>query len=204
MPRIIRSSKYNSHGEFWHDGRQVKMQRVWGGIGFDGVPKFACVIGEEQFFSETHYYVLAECELEQFENHLTLMMVCSRFAAEYKISRWIARLDKSLDNLLEIYNKKLYRDGLQPLRITEHPNVKETIDESVAIVHSMLTRDNKRLHFFKESMIPSALYHIPESEIKAKEHPAVTALSCVMAGLNRYIAERITPDLIIPVPEGEY
>ncbi len=202
--KIVKSSKYNSDGEFWHDGRQVEMVRQWGGIGFHGPEKFCCVVGEEHFFGQIHYYILAEAATTGNDSYSDLLDVISNFDIIYKIQRWVARLDKNVDTLLEIYNKKLHAEGRRNIVIHEIPSIGEEIDELVSLVHRILRPKNKRLHFFGESMLPAHLYSVPREGIRAEDHPAVSALASAVAGLQMIAHEPVRPEMVIPVPEGDF
>lgn len=197
MSLIKRSSKYNPRGELWHDGRPVQISRVFGGLGF---PRFAVLLGEERFFGETHYFVLAEAEMDRNESVVDLIDTCKRLQAEYPVLRWFGRLDVNIKEILAIGNKQLYATGYRNLVVMDTPRIGEWIDEQVSLVHMLVRPTEKRLHFFNESMINGPLFSLPAVEIKADQYPQVAALAAVVTGMLRYSGEEGTVD---PNPEPE-
>jgi hypothetical protein len=201
---IKRSSKYLPSGEFWHAGRRVVISRIYGGVSFAGIAKFAVLIGEEQFFNETHYFVLAEGETERDESLVDVIDLCRKFDAEFRNQRWFGRLDANVKEVLAICNRQSYNTGVRNLLVTDVPRIGEWIDEQVAIVHLLVRPQEKRLHFFSESMIPSELQSLPTKDIRAEDYPRATALANVVAGILRCSAENVTAGDLAPDPEPMY
>lgn len=201
---INRSSKYNAMGEFWHDGRKVAFNRVWGGLGFHGTAKFAVVLGEEQFFNETHYYVLVEAQTEKSESLVHIFEAATFLEATYKVSRWVGRVDANIQQVLAVYNKKLYNSGIRNLVIMDVPRIGEEIDESISLVHSLVKKEEKRLHFFSESMIPSEIQGLPSRDIKQELYPRATALANVVGGLLLYSHDAVDQSALEPEVEAPY
>lgn len=197
---IKRSSKYNPAGEFWHDGRHVLVSRVFGGLGF---PRFAVLIGEEHFFGETHYFVLAEGETESNESLVNLVDICRRFNAEYPVLRWFGWLDVNVKEILAIANKQMYSSGVRNIIVMDTPRIGEYIDDQVSLIHMLVRPEGKRLHFFNESMITSELFSLPTRDIRADQFHRVTALSNAIAGMLRYSGE-IEQSALLPDPEPSY
>jgi len=195
---IKRSSKYNADGELWHDGRPVTISRVFGGLGF---PRFAVLLGEERFYQETHYFVLAEAETERSESLIDLIDIARRFQAEYPVLRWFGWLDLNVKEILATYNKQSYSSGVRNLIVMDTPRIGEYIDNQVSLVHMLVRPAEKRLHFFNESMITGELFSLPQVDIRADKYHKVTALSNAVAGMLRYSGEQNGP--IDPNPEPE-
>jgi hypothetical protein len=183
---IKRSSKYNDAGEFWHEGRKVDISRIWGGIAFHGPIKSAIVLGEEIFFNETHYFILAEGETEQHESLMDLLDICRRFDGEYKNQRWFGRLDENVNQSLAVCNKQLYNLGVRNVTVMDVPRIGEFIDLQVSSIHMLVRPSQKRLHFFNESLVKSELLSLPNDDIKADQYPRATALSNVIWSMLRY------------------
>lgn len=195
-----RSSYYNAKGEFWYNGRQVRLSRIFGGIGF---PKFAVLLGEERFFNETHYFVLAEIETEPKESLADLIDRCRRLQAEYPVLRWFGWLDVNIKEILATCNKQLYTSGIRNLSVMDTPRIGEYLDAQVAMVHMLVRPEAKRLHLFGESMITSELFGLPQVDIRADKYCKVAALSNAVAGMLKYSGEESTADLN-PEPEPAY
>lgn len=202
---IIRhSSKYKPNGEFWHDGRRVNISRVFGGVGLLGAVKFAVLLGEEQFFQESHFFVLAEGETGPDDSLADLVDICRRLDATFGNQRWFGRLDKNVEEVLAVCNKQAYITGVRNVCITDTPRIGEWIDEHMAIVHMLVRPTEKRLHFFDESMIAAELKSLPTRHIRADEWPRATAIACVVAGMLRYSGEQINAEDLAPDPEPMY
>jgi hypothetical protein len=186
---IKRSSKYNASGEFWHDGRKVDINRICGGVSFHGPIKFALVLGEEQFFQETHYFILAEGETGQDESLADVLDICRRFDAEYKNQRWFGWLDTNVQQALAVCNKQLYNTGVRNVVVMDVPRVGEWIDTQISAVHMLVRPSQKRLHLYEESLVKSELLTLPSSDIRADKYPRATALSNVVNGMLQYSGE---------------
>lgn len=202
--KINRSSRYNELGEFWYDGRKVDIQRIWGGIAFEGNPLFAVVLGEEQFFNQTHYYILAEGQAEEHEGLADIITMCKRLEAEYKVKRWMGFKDDNIERFLVIMNKASYNSGISNFLVMNAPRRGDYIDEGIALVHSLVTPQDKRLHFYNESMIPSELKALPSIDIKASQWPRATALANVIGGMLLYCHENISSEDLVPEPEESF
>ena len=196
-----RSSKFNDDKELWHDGRPVHVDRIFGGIGF---PRFAVVLGEERFFGETHYFVLAETETERNESMADLIDSCRKLQAEYSVLRWFGRVDVNVKEILAICNRQLYSTGYRGVVVSDVPRIGEYIDQQMSTVHMLVRPSQKRLHFFNESMIQSELFSLPTRDIKADEHHRATALANVVASMLRYSGDDHQASQAEPLPENWY
>ena len=201
---INRSSKYNAKREFWHNGRQVMMTRIWGGIAFHGVPKFITLIGEEDYFGDKNFYLIAEGSLEAGEGLTDIINLAVRMTAEYGVKRWFGRLDENISETLTICNKLYYNSGVRTLTVTEVPRIGEYIDENVSLIHMLTRNETKRLYFFGEAMCVGEIKSLPIKDARAKDFPRATALSNVLAGLLKYQAEKVAPEDLVPPPESWY
>lgn len=197
---IKRSSKYNPQGQLWHEGRQVMISRIFGGLGF---PRFAVLLGEEQFFQETHYFVLAEGYTDENETLVDLIDVCRRFNAEYPVLRWFGRLDVNVKEIIATCNKQMYNSGVRNIVVMDTPRIGDYIDDQVTLIHMLVRPQEKRLHFFNESMVTGDLYSLPSVDIRADHYPRVTGLANVVAGMLRYSGEQAVVDTS-PEPENWY
>ena len=189
---------------YWHEERRVNITRIYGGIAFKG-KFFACLLGEEMFLNQSHYFIIAEAEAEQGDSIIDLLDVVRRLDGLFSVQRWFGKLDENTNILLANYNRREYNNGVKSIKVWEVPGNGEWIDEAVSIVH-MLTRPlDKRLHFFNESMIVSEMKSNPQTgKIRADEYPRLTALSNVVGGMMRYSAEKVSPSLLEPEPEGDF
>jgi len=201
---IKRSSKYLPNGEFWHSGRRVDISRIYGGVAFHGVAKFAVLLGEEHFFNETHYFILAEGETDRDESLVDVIDLCRKFDAEFKNQRWFGRLDVNVKETLAVCNKQSYSSGVRNLMVTDVPRIGEWIDEQLSLVHLLVRPQEKRLHFFSESMIPSELQSLPTKDIRAEDYPRTCALANVVTGILKCSAENVSAGDIAPDPEPMY
>lgn len=202
---IIRhSSKYKPNGEFWHAGRKVNISRIFGGVAFLGATKFAVLLGEEQFVTETHLFVLAEGETGPDDSLADLIDICRRLDATFGNQRWFGRLDKNVEGVLAVCNKQLYNTGVKNVTVTDVPRIGEWIDEHMALVHMLVRPTEKRLHFYDESMIAAELKSLPTRHIRADEWPRATAIANVVAGFLRYSGERVNAEDLTPDPEPMY
>lgn len=201
---IRKSSKYKPNGEFWHSGRRVNISRIFGGVGLIGAVKFAVLLGEEQFYRETHLFVLAEAETGPDDSLADLIDICRRLDATYGNQRWFGRLDKNVEEVLAVCNKQLYNTGVRNVCIMDTPRIGEWIDEHMAMVHMLVRPTEKRLHFFDESMIAAELKSLPTRHIRADEWPRATAIACVVAGMLRLSGEQVSPEDISIEPEPMY
>jgi len=201
---INRSSKYNELKEFWHDGRKIQIQRVWGGIGWHGKPHFVVVLGEEQFFDQTHYYILCEGQTEQHESLMDTVDLCRRLEAEYRVERWVGKKDSNIEQILVICSKLQYNSGMKNFIVMDAPRRGEMIDESVSSISRLVKPTDKRLHFYSESMIPAELKSMPLTDMRITEFPRVTALANVLYGMLTYGHDILTSSDLTPEPEGVF
>lgn len=203
---INRSNKYNAKREFWHEGRQIHIQRAWGGVAFHGQPKVAIVVGEEDFFTQTNYYILAEgyTQPEAGEGLTELISLMQRIEAAYNVKRWFGRLDANVNEVLEICNKMSWKQGLRTITVSDVPRVKEWIDEQIALIHTVTKKENKRLFFFGESMVVGELQQVPKMDVRADEYPRTTALGNVIASMLKYTQDNYSPEDLMPPVEEIY
>ena len=199
-----KSTKYNDKGEFWHDGRRVIFQRIWGGLSFKGTNLFSVIVGEENFFSTMHFYILLEMETEVNDSIIDLIQASARYTSLYRVDRWLGRLDTNISETLAVSNKSMYNSGIKGLSVMDVPRISEYITEGVGLIQNLVKPSEKRLHFFSESMIPSELVSLPTNKVKAEDHPRTTALSCVLWGFLRYGHENVDSSMLIPSPEAAY
>lgn len=195
---MINRSTYYDGKEFKHEDRVVRFQRAWGGCSFHG--NFLIVIGEEQLFQETHYYILAEAQL----NDLSEMPGAIRqLTAEYKVEQWLGMLDDNLREFFAISNQMASRSGFRTVYITDVPRIREYIDTQVDLVIGLI-KPLKRLHFFGQSMLPAEMNSVPTKKIKAEEYPKIEALANVITGMLKYAHENIPDSFLVPEVEPDY
>ena len=196
--KLNRSTKYKPNGEYWHEGRQVLLTRIFGGVAFHGRKKFSLVVGEEDFYGETHFYILCEAETGEDDSIIDIIDACRKMDATYRTQRWFGLLDKNVSEIIVIQNKLLYAHGLRAFTCMDVPRIGEWIDEQVGSIHMLVRPAAKRLHFFGESMVTAELKSLPSKEMRADAFPRATALSNVIYGLLRYsgeaAGESLTPD----------
>jgi hypothetical protein len=193
------SNKFDEQGRFWHDGRIVQFQRLHGSIHFGG---YTIIVAEEQFFTETHYYTVAEAQMSEGETVQDVLDIARRFESLFKVNKWWGRIDKNVKQILEIYNRQMYNSHTRCIYIEDVPRNGEYIDESHSIVHRLLRPEMKRLHFFDGSMAPAELLGIPHRKIRADEFPRATALADVIGGLLRYGYDNVCESDLVPEPES--
>lgn len=203
--KINRTTKLKQDGKYWHEDRIVNIERIFGGAAFKGINKFACVLGEESFLGQTHYFVLAEAETEQGESIADIFKAITVLTASYGIKRWFGRIDENIRQTLAVYNKMLYNRGLRNVVISDVPRVGEYIDENLALVHLLTKSEDKRLHFFNESMIAAEIKSIMQhKDIRTEDFPKSTALSNAIGGMLKYSNENVNPEDLEPEVEGLY
>ena len=202
---INRTTKLKSDKKYWHERRIVNIDRVFGGVAFKGIKKFVCVLGEESFLGQTHFFVLAEGETEVGESIMDLLSAVSSLSASYSVKRWFGRTENNIKQTLAVFNKMQYNRGVRNVVISDVPRTGEYIDENLSLVHMLTKAEDKRLHFFDESMIAAEIKSIMQhKDIKAEDYPRSTALSNAVGGLIRHANERVNPEDLVPEPEGVY
>ena len=208
--QLTRSSRYNDRRKFiFHqpsgEKREIHFQRIWGGMAFDGLPHALVVVGEEMFFNDAHYFILCEAATDQNETLHDLFDVARRLQAEYRITRWLGRLDINVKETLSKNNKKLYNTGIGNIHILDVPRIGEEINHSLSNVHMLTRAHDKRLHFFHESTSVSALKSLSRSsKIKAEDNPRATALANVIGGFLEYSHDVVSDSMLIPEPDGMF
>ena len=181
-----KSTKYNADGEFWHDGRRIIFHRIWGGLSFVGEKQNIIIVGEENFFNSMHYYIIVEVETELGDSLMDLFQYAVLLSSLYKSERWFGRLDVNINETLAVSNRTMYNSGMRGLFVTDIPRINEYINEGVGLIQSLVKPQEKRLHFFEESMIPSELFALQEGDKDSRLYPRTTALCCVLWGLLRF------------------
>ncbi len=88
--------------------------------------------------------------------------------------------------------------------ISPVPSTGEMIDEAISIVHKLTNGEDKRLHFYSESMIVSELKTMPHKDLRTDEYPRATALANVVWGMLRYSHEVVNPYDLAPEVEGDW
>jgi hypothetical protein len=206
--QVTRSSRYNEKRQliFEQDTgekREVHLRRVWGGMAFHGVPHALVVVGEEQFFRDTHYFILCEAATDYTETLHDLFDIARRIQVEYKITRWLGRLDVNVKEILSKNNKQVYNTGVGNISVLDVPRIGEEINHALSNVHMLTRSHDKRLHFFNESTSVAALKSLAKSsKIKAEDNPRATALANVIGGFLEYRADVVDQSMLIPEPDG--
>lgn len=208
--QITRSSRYNDSRKFIFnqdsgEKREVNFQRVWGGMAFEGLPHALVIVGEEKFFTETHYFILCEAATDQNETLHDLFDISRRLQTEYRITRWLGRLDTNVKEILSKNNRAMYNSGVGNINILDVPRIGEEINHSLSNVHMLTRSHEKRLHFFNESTSVSALKSLSRSfKIKAEDNPRATALANVIGGFLGYSHDTVNNSMLIPEPDGMF
>ena len=164
------------------------------------------IVGEEQFFNQTNYYLLAEgyTEPENGEGLTELVSLTRQMEAAYGVKRWFGRLDINIEETLGVLNKQAWRDGLRTIVVSDIPRVGDYIDEQIALIHTVTKKSNKRLFFFGESMVVGELQQVPKSDVRAEEYPRTTALGNVIASMLKYTRDNYTTEDLLPPEEPVY
>lgn len=194
---INRSTYYNGK-EFRYDDRTITFQRAWGGVSFDGC--FACVVGEERYYTETRYYLLAEAQTAALNE---LADDVRQLEAEFGVEVWVGHLDKNVEQFLRINNTQAYNNRLRSWVVRDVPRVREYIDVQLDLVYSLL-KPHKLLHFYAQSSIPAELQSVPDRKVKAEDHPKVEALANCISGMLQYGFEDLSEDEALPEEEPWY
>lgn len=208
--QITRSSRYNSKRQliFSKDNgelREVHLRRVWGGMAFHGLPHALVIVGEEVFFNDVHYFILCEAATDQNETIHDLFDVARRLQVEYKLTRWMGRLDTNIKEILSKNNKQLYNTGVGNILVMDVPRIGEEVNHALSNIHLLTRAHDKRLHFFNESTSVSALKSLSKSsKIKAEENPRATALANVIGGFLEYGVDIVDESMLIPEPDGMF
>jgi hypothetical protein len=197
------STKFNKEKEFMHEGREVVFFRTWGGLALVGDIKSCVVVGEENFYGTSHYYIIAEAETRKNEGIIEVIETARKFQAVFKVSRWLSRLDKNIQEIIDITTREMYSSGSGSLYIEDIPRVNETLDEQRSLLSSVSKKGRKRLHFFNESSIPGELKSFPVRDALAKDYPRTSALLSVLWGLMSYRPET-TNCVLEPEFHGDY
>jgi hypothetical protein len=163
---------------------------VFGGVAFHGPVRFAVVLGEEQFYTQTHYFILSEAETSQQESIADLIDGCRKLEAMFKVMRWYGRLDTNVKEIIAICNKTGYNSGIKNFICSDVPSIGEDIDEMIGTIHRLTRKADKRLHFFGESAIPAEILSLPSRKIDHEVWPRVTALTNAVHGMMKYSGEQ--------------
>ena len=208
--QLTRSSRYTQQRKFIFnqssgEKREVMFQRVWGGMAFDGVPHALVIVGEEKFYNDVHYFILCEAATDQNETMHDLFDIARRLQVEYKVSRWLGRLDTNVKEILSKNNKVMYSSGVGNIVVMDVPRIGDEINHQLSNVHMLTRQHDKRLHFFNESTSVAALKSLSRSaKIRAEENPRATALVNVIGGFLEYSADVIDSSMLYPEPDGMF
>ncbi len=179
-----------------HEGNEIEIGRIVGGIGWPGEkPGFAVVVGEDLYppvgSRVYHCYLLAEVE-EQDTGQL--MGRCTELAGYYKTLGsealdFYGRYHESNIHFLNLWNADARKRGMSEFCLYQAPfSDNGLIGYHINILLDRLRPERKTLHLsLKDSKLAGYLQEIPPNEISSAtdvQYPAVTALGYVVSFLT--------------------
>lgn len=202
---IKRSSKFEN-GSYRHNERIIRFQRIFGGIAWPGnEPGALIVLGEEDYYDDRHWYLLAEGRYETADD---LIEAATRLGPEMDIDRWLGRHGNGTKEYLNFKNRQAHDGGRRVLYVGEAPGPEADpgLLFHINIILDCVKPERKKLHFFGESSLPAELQSVQGNlhQVTNIDHPAVAALGYVLSELIMHPHYEHNPAECFPEPEPDF
>ena len=121
---LKKSTNYKGKKYYLGD-EEIKFRRVWGGIGWPGDKEGSVVVlGEEDSFNETHWYVLAEGRSSSMGELITM---ANKLTTEVNVTDWFSKHAGGSEEILNQKNTAAFKKRGRGLIVADAPGLDDKL-----------------------------------------------------------------------------